>query len=374
MTSSSAAPTQHRSVGAPIRAVDSSLIPRAGPIAIVAPESSELEYYTKELTEKVPHIQIKAASKETSGVIWLDISGPPAAERLDKFLSEYPQVGWVQLPQAGINAFANVVKKHNKKVWTSAKGSFGQPVAEHALCLILALLRKLPQRVRATTWGPSAGLSLFGRRVTIIGAGGITLSLLSQIAPFAPEVTVLRRKAEPLDDEVVPEQLKGRVTVDSFTKLHDILPKTEILVIAAALTPETKGMIGEKELSLLPSHGILVNVARGEHVQTDALVDALRNGTLAGAGIDVTAPEPLPDGHALWNLSVDPAKVDRIDPDLRPDGPNGDTRANLIITPHTADTQAMCAPLLVDRFATNAKALLRGDGKFEGVVDTEHAY
>lgn len=254
------------------------------------------------------------------------------------------------------------------------QGSFGQPVAEHAFCLILALLRKLPQRVRASSWARSSGLSFFGRRVTIIGAGGITLSLLAQIAPFEPEVTILRRKAEPLDEEVVPAALKGRIKVDSFTKLHDVLPHTEVLVIAAALTPDTTGIIGEKEFSLLPQHAILVNVARGEHVQTDALVNALKSGEIAGAGVDVTAPEPLPDNHPLWQLSVDPSQVDRIDAELRPDAPNGDTRANLIITPHTADTPAMCAPLLVTRFATNAQALIRGDGKFEGVVDTEHAY
>lgn len=254
------------------------------------------------------------------------------------------------------------------------QGSFGQPVAEHALCLILALLRKIPQRVRAKSWASPAGLSLYGRRVTIVGAGGITLSLLSQIAPFVPEVTVLRRKAEPLDDEVIPEQLKGHIRVDSFTRLHDILPQTEVLVIAAALTPETTGMIGEKELCLLPAHAILVNVARGEHVQTDALVAALRNGTLAGAGVDVTVPEPLPEGHPLWDLSVNPAKIDKIDAELRPNGLHGDTRANLIVTPHTADTPAMVAPLLVNRFATNAEALARDDGRFEGVVDTEHAY
>lgn len=209
--------------------------------------------------------------------------------------------------------------------------------------------------------------------MTIIGAGGITLSLLSQIAPFEPSVTVLRRKAEPLEDEVFPSQLRGQITVDSFPKLHEVLPQTEVLVIAAALTPETNGMIGAKELALLPSHAVLVNVARGEHVQTDALVDALRSGQLAGAALDVTSPEPLPDGHPLWDISVDEDKLDRIDAEIRP-GAAGDRRANVIITPHTADTPAMVTPLLVLRFIANAKALLDGKGLFEGVVDTEHAY
>lgn len=80
-----------------------------------------MSYYTKELTSKIPDIPLQQLSRETRGIIWLDTAGPPAAQRLGSILDENPQVGWVQLPQAGINNFANVVKKHNKKVWTSAK-------------------------------------------------------------------------------------------------------------------------------------------------------------------------------------------------------------------------------------------------------------
>lgn len=187
------------------------------------------------------------------------------------------------------------------------------------------------------------------------------------IAPFNVDVTVLRRRAEPLDESTVPAQLQGRIKVESFKTLHDHLPTTEVLVLAAALTPETRGIIGEKELSLLPGHAILVNVARGEHVQTDALVAALKSGQISGAGLDVTAPEPLPDSHPLWSIKRDANA--KYDSELIPD-----EIPNLIITPHTADTAAMVNPLLKMRFATNAKALLAGSGKFEGVVDTEHAY
>jgi phosphoglycerate dehydrogenase-like enzyme len=94
---------------------------------------------------------------------------------------------------------------------------------------------------------------------------------------------------------------------------------------------------------------VLVNIARGGLVDTDALVAALQSGTIAGAGLDVTDPEPLPDGHPLW------------------DAPN------LIITPHSADTPEMTAPLLAERIRANVEAFL-GDGRFVGVVDPKEGY
>ncbi|PWN29832.1 hypothetical protein BDZ90DRAFT_230669 [Jaminaea rosea] len=370
----SAAPEQHKAISAPIQAVDASRIPPAGPVAILPSDHPNCKRYTSDILSAFPDPPLAPLSKETRGVIWLDIS---AHAKLGEVLDANPQVGWVQLVQAGINLYKDVIHKHNDKVWTSAKGSFGQPVAEHALMMILGLLRKIPQRIRSTSWAPAAGLSLYNRRVTIVGAGGITLALLSQIAPFSPHVTVLRRRSDPLEDEVIPPGLKGRVEVDTFKRLHEVLPKTEVLVIAAALTPGTNGMIGARELELLPSHAVLVNVARGEHVQTDAIVEALRKGKLAGAGLDVTAPEPLPEGHPLWNLEVESdTALEQIDEELRPSAQEktGGRRANVIITPHTADTPAMIRPLIVNRFVVNLKALQEGKGKFEGVVDNEHAY
>lgn len=233
--------------------------------------------------------------------------------------------------------------------------------------LILALLRNLPKRLRATSWGKPNGLSLFSRKVTIVGSGGIALALLQMLAPFDVEVTIVRRRAEALDDEVVPPNLKNKLRVESFKNLHQVLPQTEVLVLAAALTAETENMIAGKELSLLPKHAIVVNVARGEVIHTDSLVTALQTGQISGAGLDVTAPEPLPQDHPLWKLKRDPGAP--YDEELQPD-----ERGNVIITPHTADTPVMIAPLLAMRFANNTRALLEAKGLFEGVVDTEYAY
>lgn len=148
----------------------------------------------------------------------------------------------------------------------------------------------------------SLGHSLFNARVLILGSGGITLSLLSLLAPFTPRITVLRRRSVPLAPEVIPAALKDLIDVSTLSSLHSLLPEIDVLVIACALTKETHKVIGQKELELLPKHAVVVNIARGPHIDTDALVQALRTGEIAGAGLDVTDPEPLPEDSPLWDL------------------------------------------------------------------------
>ena len=122
-----------------------------------------------------------------------------------------------------------------------------------------------------------------------------------------------------------------------------------MVFVAAALTEGTRGLIGAAELERMPRGGVLVNVARGGLVDTDALVAALESGHLGGAGLDVTDPEPLPDGHPLW------------------------TAPNCIVTPHVADTEDMVVPLFAERVARNVHAFVSGGG-FEGRIDLAAGY
>ena len=121
------------------------------------------------------------------------------------------------------------------------------------------------------------------------------------------------------------------------------------MVLALSLTPETRGIVGAKQLGIMEQTAWLINVARGGNVDTDALVEALRVGAIAGAALDVTDPEPLPDGDALWDLS------------------------NCIITPHTADTIEMVLPLLAERIGTNVAHFAAGEA-LVGLVDSEAGY
>ena len=129
----------------------------------------------------------------------------------------------------------------------------------------------------------------------------------------------------------------------------DALPGADLVVLALALTPDTEGMFTASEFSLMEDHAWIVNVARGRHVVTDDLVEALRAGTIGGAGLDVTDPEPLPDGHPLWSLP------------------------NCIITPHVGNTPEMAKPLLAARVTDNVRRFARGE-ELIGLVDVDAGY
>lgn len=120
------------------------------------------------------------------------------------------------------------------------------------------------------------------------------------MAPFHPTVTILRRKAEPLAPENVPEGMQGRVEVSTLSSLESHLPEADVVIVACALTSDTRGCLGYEQFKKLPKHAIVVNVARGEVLQQDGLVRALQEGLIGGAGIDVTEPEPLPESSPLW--------------------------------------------------------------------------
>jgi len=278
-----------------------------------------------------------ALDQDPIGLVWTD---PGAMDALRSALATRPKISWVQLPQAGVErAFqAGVVDRQRR--WTSAKGAFAEPVAEHALALILAGLRQLKVRARARTWGEPAGESLFGRPVTVVGAGGIAAVLLRLLEPFGTPVTVVRRHAEP-----VP----GAVRTLGSHRLTEALAGARAVVLTVALTPQTRGLIGRAELAAMEPDAWLVNVARGGVVDTGALVEALRAGQIGGAALDVTDPEPLPDGHPLWDLP------------------------NCLITPHTADTEEMTRPLLAGRIAENVRRLAAGQ-ELVGLIDPGLGY
>lgn len=263
-------------------------------------------------------------SPDVTALIWTDYSRP---DLLRETLDKNPQLTWVQLPFAGVDAFSDIIGR--EPVFTSAKGAYSEPVAEHALALCLSLGRAIPKRVRAKEWGEKFAVSLYESRVLIIGAGGIANELVRLLKPFRCPVVCL-----------------GSENIDS---LGTELPKADYVVLACALTPATRGLFDRAAFSTMKKSAYLVNVARGGVVVTNDLIESLIAGDIAGAGLDVTDPEPLPTGHPLW------------------DAPN------VIITPHTADTDAQVVRMFADRIAANVRAFVERS-PWVGLVDKQLGY
>jgi phosphoglycerate dehydrogenase-like enzyme len=268
-------------------------------------------------------------------VVWTDPKDPDGLRRL---LDERPGIRWVQLPWAGIEPYVDVLDEDRR--WTCGKGVYAEPVAEQALMLALGGMRGMGTYARAETWEGPIGRNLLGARVVVVGGGGITESLLRMLEPFGCETVVVRRTAEPL---------AGAGRTVALDDLDDELPAADLVVLAVALTPETDGLFDERRLRLLPSHAWLVNVARGRHVVTDDLVRVLDEGAIGGAGLDVTDPEPLPDGHPLWG------------------------HPRCLLTPHVGNTPEMAVPLLSARVRENVRRFLAGE-ELLGPVDVRAGY
>lgn len=251
-----------------------------------------------------------------------------------------PDVRWVQLGAAGIEMWFDAGLMGPDIVWTAAKGVYARPIAEHVLALILAAARDLPGRIRARSWGSPGGRLVTGATVGIVGAGGIGGELIRLLAPFETRTIALTRDGRPVpgaDTSVGPQGLPW------------LLAESDYVVLAAALTGETRGMISAERIAGMRSDAWLINIARGELVDTVALVDALKARAIGGAALDVTDPEPLPQGHPLWTLQ------------------------NAIITPHVASTRAMGERYLAARVEENVRRFSLGQPLL-GVVDRQAGY
>ncbi len=272
---------------------------------------------------------------DAEALVWAD---PAVSETMGPTIASSPHLEWVALPFAGIENFGEYLD--NDRVWTAAKGVYAKPVAEHVLALGLAGLREVVTYSRETMWSSQKGRNLLGGNVVVFGAGGITAELIPMLAALDCEITVVRRKTDPVPGASRVVALHDRLSV---------LGDADLVVLALALTPETTGVIGAVELAAMAPHAWLVNVARGAHVDTDALVAALKADEIGGAALDVTDPEPLPDGHPLW------------------------TEPRAVITPHVGNTPEMGIPLLADRIQANVELFIGGHGLL-GVVDVEAGY
>ena len=180
---------------------------------------------------------------------------------------------------------------------TNASGVHGPNIAEHVLGWILTFVRRLDEgrrRQQRREWRRFQSFAeLAGSTVTVVGMGAIGEAIVSRLAGFDVETIGVRHTpaAGGPTDEVV-----------GYDALLPALVETDVLVLSCPLTETTRGLIDAAALEALPTDAVVVNVARGGVVDTDALVDALRSNAIHGAALDVTDPEPLPESHPLWGF------------------------------------------------------------------------
>lgn len=252
-------------------------------------------------------------------------------------------IEWVALKTAGIEGFVDAGIIDNERLWTNASGFYAENVAEHALTLLLAGLRQINTSV-VRHWAKEpidrAVRSLHGSTVAIIGAGGIAASLIPRLNASGARVIAVNRSGRPVEG--------AAVTLPS-SRTDEVWSQTDHVVLAAPATPETHHLINERTLAALPSHAWVVNVARGPLVDQAALVRALRNGQIAGAGLDVTDPEPPAHDDPLWSLP------------------------NVIITPHIANPSSGLTRTMAPFLAENVRRFLAGE-ELLSVVTPGSAY
>ncbi|HEY3393398.1 MAG TPA: D-2-hydroxyacid dehydrogenase [Lacipirellulaceae bacterium] len=241
------------------------------------------------------------------------------------------QLRWIQSSAAGLDHCLVPPVIESDIIITSASGVLADQVADHTIALLTGLLRSLPTFFRAQQkreFFRRPTRDLHRARIGIIGLGRNGRRLAEILGAF--RTTILATDWFPVNK---PEHVAELLPADA---IDNILPRVDIVILAAPLTDITRGMIDEGRLALLPRGAILINVARGPLVVEKDLVSALESGHLGGAGLDVTDPEPLPAESKLWTLP------------------------NVIITPHVGGQSATRIDDMTDFFCDNLRRYLTG--------------
>lgn len=230
-------------------------------------------------------------------------------------LKNMTQLKWFCASFAGVDRFVDdALYPHPDVLLTNSAGAYGVTIAEHILMVTLMLLRgmmPLQEAVRRREWPrPDSVGAICGSRITVLGTGDIGTSFARRAkAMETKSICGVRRTlkaADPAFDRVV-----------TAAELDTVLPQTDILVLALPATGETNGILSRERIALLPPQAIVVNVGRGSAVDQEALAQALDEGRIAGAALDVFVPEPLPQDSPLWETK------------------------NLLITPHVAGNMSL---------------------------------
>lgn len=266
-----------------------------------------------------------------------------SGDTLRRLLPQMPRLRWLHTPSAGVDRLMFPELLAHPCVLTNSVGVYSIPIAEHVLAVMLAVARQLPaclRQQREHRWQRVPAVELYEQTLAIIGTGHIGQEVARRAQALGMHTLGTRRtpRPTPFIEQVFP-----------LAHLYDMLAQADFVAITCPLTPETAGLIGEPELRAMKKTAWLINVARGGIVQEEALLRALREGWIAGAGLDTFVQEPLPEDSPFWDLP------------------------NVILSPHTSWSSPQVRERSIALFLENLERFLAGEPLLN-VVDKKRGY
>ena len=265
-----------------------------------------------------------------------------------KLFAAAPKLRWVQSISSGVDSFMYPEFINSPVVLTSEKGLVGEHLADHGFGLLLMLTRQLAAAhdLGSDSWNHRPELriqelELTGLNLGIIGFGGTGRAMAKRAAAFGLNIRAI--DCDPVPNSPAVEK------VETPNELTDMLGWTDIVAICCPLTEQTNKLLNENTLAQLKPGAFVINVTRGEVIDEDALVAALKSRHVRGAGLDVAPREPLPADSELWNLP------------------------NVVMTPHTAGASQYRAQRNLDRFIDNLGRFAREE-TLAGIIDKTAGY
>ena len=305
------------------------------------PEGAETE-----IREIAPELELKVVESSSNYSSLLKESEIVFGWPKTDFVKKSEKLKWLHLPSAGVDRYADKEIYQNQDIkLTNSSGVYGKPIAEHVFAMIMAHNRNLIDYAydkKEKKWQRKNEIKdFFDSTVGILGLGDIGTTIAKRAKAWGADVLALKRTMTELPDYV--DQIHLNQDLDKLLK------KSDYIILTLPGTPATEGIIGREEFKLMKDSAFIVNIGRGTLIKQDDLVEALQEGKIAGVGLDVTEPEPLPETSKLWEMD------------------------NVILTPHTSGFSPTNDQRRYEIFKDNLKRYLNNKKLFNK-VDFELKY
>lgn len=312
---------------------------------VIASHEGELFY---DLLDDLPGVSISRCERDEALQHAADMDiffGPPSVD----LVQSAPNLKWIQAPSAGVEFVANIPELASSEVMlTNTRGAHGASIGEHTIGLLLAMTRHIPASIKQQQQHQFDRTILYricreigGMTMGIIGFGALGRGIAQRA--LAMEMDVIAVDAQAVDGGGLIE------SVWPPSRLDDLLAQSDVVVVATPYTAETANLLDAEKLAMMKDDAYLIVVSRGGIVNEEALVDALKNGKLAGAALDVTKPEPPNPDSPLWECP------------------------NLLLTPHTAGASQRKERRVVEIFRENIQRFQKGE-PLVNLVDKTRGY